>query len=618
MDIKEDTIDNMYEKNQEKYIKKTMGKYYTPKFIIEYIIKNTISNIDIVKNPFVKIIDPSCGAGYFLLALYDLLESLFKDNIINLKEKYKSQVYKIIISGSTYEISGYDYWKIENIHYHILTHCIYGADIDASAVELTIEELRKKRPDFPIGKLNIIECDSLVYWEKLDEDLKIQSIKKIDLKVLIHFWSQKYDFVIGNPPYIGHKKLSSDYKAWLLEEYEDVFKDKSDISFCFFKRIKDILATDGIAGIISSRYFMESPTGISLRKYLMENIRINQIVDFYGKNIFKDVGVATAIYFFQLKGLKNENYYIDIHKLKEENIHEKQIINIEEMIDTNLFESFKLSSKRLKIDRWMIIPESSYIIYKKIQHKTNLKLKDIAISFQGIITGCDKAFVVDKNILKSKDFEREVVKTWIKNKNIGKYYIEDPDLYLIYSNNIENPADYPNSMDHISKYKEKLESRRECKSGIRKWYYLQWSREEFLFDQEKIVFPYKSKSNKFAIDYNGLYFSADIYGLILKEEYKDKISLEYLVGILNSKVYEFYFKLFAKKMGRAIYDYYPNTILELNIITKDVLGQVEKLSKEIISRPSKTNILKEEIEDLLMDYFDFNKAERNIIKNAVK
>lgn len=616
METNENLIAEIYEKSIDESIKKSMGKYYTPNFIINYILKQTIGSLDVVEKPFVKIIDPACGVGYFLLSAYDLLKMKFTCNIDRLKQKYRSEKYIIITDGEEKVVSGYDYWRQENIHYHILTHCIYGADQDRLATDITVNALRKKSDYLYKGDTNVVVCDSLIFWEELNEK-EIKALgEDSPTKKLVEFWTNKYDCVIGNPPYIGHKSLSLEYKKWLLSEYSDVFKDKSDISFCFFKRIKSILTDDGVCGIISSRYFMESPTGSNLRKYLVENINIMEIVDFGGRNIFKDVGVATAIYIFKLKANTDE-YYIDIHKLSDDKICEKEKISKDKELNLNIFDNFKFPSKRLGLDRWTIIPQETYNIYKKIEDKCQVKLRDIALSFQGIITGCDKAFILDYNELVEKKIEMDIVKPWIKSKHIKKYKIKRENLYLIYSNNIKYEIDYPNSIDHISKYKDKLKSRREYKNGIRKWYQLQWGRKEELFDGEKIVFPYKSKSNQFSIDYNKLYFSADVYGLIIKEDYREKISLEYLVGILNSKTYEFYFKLFAKKMGKGVYDYYPNSILDLSIVLKDIVIPVERISKKLINDKGKEDDFKMEIDDILMDYFEFTSSERQKIKKTV-
>ena len=64
------------------------------------------------------------------------------------------------------EISGSKYWKLENLHYHILKHCIYGADIDEKAIWLCTAGLRAKDKGPCPKELNIIYCDSLTRWEK--------------------------------------------------------------------------------------------------------------------------------------------------------------------------------------------------------------------------------------------------------------------------------------------------------------------------------------------------------------------------------------------------------------------------------------------------------------------
>ena len=62
----------IYESNQNSLVRKSIGQYYTPDFIVKYILNLTIEKVDIVENPYVRIIDPSCGAGYFLLESYDI------------------------------------------------------------------------------------------------------------------------------------------------------------------------------------------------------------------------------------------------------------------------------------------------------------------------------------------------------------------------------------------------------------------------------------------------------------------------------------------------------------------------------------------------------------------
>ncbi|MDR7857138.1 Eco57I restriction-modification methylase domain-containing protein [Tissierella sp.] len=613
-----------YESSNDKETRKAIGQYYTPGFIIEYILENTMGKADIVKNPFISIIDISCGAGYFLMMAYDILKEKFELNIDKLRDVYRDDIYIVEKNGQISEVCGNNYWKAENIHYHILTHCIYGADKDNMGVELTKIGLLAKNPNIEICHVNVLECDSLIRWEAEN----IFQKESQDNKRLMEFWSKKYDYVIGNPPYIGHKQLDLQYKEWLLKEYGDVFKDKSDISFCFFKRINEILTPDGICGIITSRYFMESPTGRQLRSYLQGNVHFIEILDFYGAEVFKGIGVATAIYIFKNSKFENNDNEILVHKLLDDGYRLDNSQSLGEIIKKNIFERFKISQSSLDINRWVIISNDSLNIYIKIQRKTKYRLGDIAKSFQGVITGCDKAFILTQDMMIESNIEKNLLKKWVKNKNVRRYQIVDTDLYLIYSDLIQGENDYPYSIGFIRNYRQRLENRRECKNGIRKWYELQWGREMELFEQPKILFPYKAGSNRFALDYNNVYCSADVYSIIIKNEYRDKLSLEYLVGLLNSSIYEFYFKLYAKKIGKGMYDYYPNSVLDMMIITEDIIDDIEARVRQIMELlvivdkdketiDEKINILEREIDEIIAAYLGINENEINYIKGIL-
>lgn len=575
-DTDENILGDVYEKFMDRDARRAAGRFYTPEFVVEYMLKKTVDKADVVENPFVTLADISCGSGHFLIMAYDILKKKFLAGLEKLRKKYSEEVYIIRKKGIQKQLKGSQYWVKENIHYHILKNCIYGADIDSFAVQLTTVNLLFKDIDNFTDELNIIECDSLIKWEKDCEchDLK-KNLQEIQVFELYNFWSTKFDYVVGNPPYIGHKQLNIKYKEWLLDNYGCVFKDKSDLSFCFLYRINEILKDKGRGAVITSRYFMESPTGKNLRAYLQNETSIVEIVDFYGAEIFDGVGVATSIYIFE--NCNNQKNEILVHKLLKDDFIFDDNINLEQLMETDVFENFQISQQLLEEDRWILIPENQYSIYKKITNSANYKLKDIADSFQGIITGCDKAFVMSDEDIASNKIERKIVKKWIKNSNIKKYRILKSNLNLIYSDSIENEKSCINSLKYIENYIDKLKNRRECKKGLRKWYQLQWGRNSRLFEQKKIIFSYKGKNNNFALDTDKLYCSADVYSLILKNEFKDKVSLEYLTGILNSNIYEFYFKLFAKKMGKGIYDYYPNSIMDLKItLDSNVVKQIHE------------------------------------------
>lgn len=424
-----------YEKSLSEEIKKSKGIYYTPKFIVDYILNKTLKEHDILSNPCPKILDISCGCGNFLLEAYDILYEMF--------ECYRHEL------------------KIENIHKHIIENCIYGVDIDKNAVDILNNSLRNKDIDSEVLKTNIYCFDSL-NKNNLGQD------------VINLFWENKFDYIIGNPPYIGHKSLGKEYKNFLLKEYSEVYRDKSDIYYCFYKRVIDLLSEDGIVSIITPRYFLESISGKHLRNYILNNSYINEIIDFNGSNIFKNISIASCIITLSKKCITSN---IDIHKLKNSKLKLNYLDSLEYYLNDDNFYNIKIKQSDLNED-WIISNKENLDIYNKLESYGQYRLKDICISFQGIITGCDKAFIIDKRDTDENIEEKKLLKNWVKNKHIKKYKLDENKKLLIYSNDIVDEEEYPKSINYISNYKEKLLNRRECRKNIRKWYELQWGRQK--------------------------------------------------------------------------------------------------------------------------------------------
>lgn len=596
--LKDFSIGKLYESFITSRERKYLGQVYTPHYIVKRMINMGISEEDIIKNPKFKVIDPACGGGYFLLEAYNTIKAIITKN------------YNVIISKHP-ELK----CELEKgIHRFILKNNIWGVDIDKFAVFMSSLSLLLKDK----GELEILPN---IY----EEDILLGELKQIDKS--IEGTEIKFNLVIGNPPYIGHKKIGKEYRSFLVQRYDDIYSDKADLSYCFFRRGYELLKESGKLILITSRYFQEALYAKDLRSFIKTKMTIDTIVDFYGAKVFKGIGISPTI--IKCIKRKSEKNSIHIYRLKENDSYKQISLSNE---DKHVFDTFKMSQSILEDDGWILVNDEERKVFKKIEQQGQYLLEQICSCNQGIITGCDKAFIVDKETIAKKNLETDVIKPWIKNSDIYSYSIRETDKFIIYTDLIKDISQYPNIVNHITPYEDKLNKRRECLKGIRKWYELQWGRNLNVFEVPKIVFPFKSKRNKFAIDYNNTLGSADVYIINIKDEYKEELSLEYLVAFLNSSIFEYYFKTVAKKLGEDLYEYYPNKIMKLKVKVdkKDdwILNKrVEKLIKyykklEQCNNDSKilvqiNNELKL-IDEYFFELYGLNNKEINIILSRVK
>jgi adenine-specific DNA-methyltransferase len=223
-------IGEVYQRLCKREHKKELGSFYTPLEVVRYMVNDIVMNINYEENPNIKILDPSCGGGYFLIELYKRL--------VIMAEKL----------------------GIDNPAKHVMDMNLYGFDIDENAIMITQIEIYEKTGHAASN----IECRDFLIGKQED-----------------------YDIIIGNPPYMGHKMVTGEYRKKLSEEYKSVFSDKGDLSYCFIKRGIDSLKNSGRLVFLTSRYILEALNAVDIRRYIISRGRLINIVDFYGVRIIR-------------------------------------------------------------------------------------------------------------------------------------------------------------------------------------------------------------------------------------------------------------------------------------------------------------------------------------------
>ncbi|BCB35576.1 Eco57I restriction-modification methylase domain-containing protein [Bacillus cereus] len=365
----DNVLGDVYEKFMDRETRKALGQFYTPDFVIEYILNNTVKNVDVINNPFVSILDPSCGSGHFLIMAYDILRGKFEESLKELQEKYKDSIYELRHGELSKTITGELYWTKKYLHYHIIKNCIYGADIDPFALQITtINLLLKDLDNFITDEINIIESDSLIKWEEdykwkeLKEQLNTGGLflelefvdlhgnKKIinpsfedafNLVKICEFWSKKYDFVVGNPPYLlcQEGNVPNDKVHYYRSRYQSA-QYKTDLYHLFIER--GLLSTKqyGHMSFITPNTYLTNVFNDKLRGFLLEfDIQEIRIIP---KEVFKDAFVDVSIIKVEKKDMEEDRILVkedDENDIVEHYASQTQFLNNHKYIFNLSFEN---------------------------------------------------------------------------------------------------------------------------------------------------------------------------------------------------------------------------------------------------------------------------------------
>ena len=399
-DLDADVLGNMYEQYLGHLLKSTksraklesgstkrkdQGIYYTPTYIVKFIVENTIGNLlKDKKNKLenIKVLDPACGSGSFLIKAFDYLVSKYKT-----KDKNFEQM-KLDDFGSFSK-------KLE-----ILKNNIYGVDLDEKAVEIAqlnlLLKVAEKRHRLPTMKDNIKTGNSLL--EELEISNKAFNWNEEFNKILVE---GGFDVVVGNPPYFN---VSKDHELKNASGYNELSSGVLNSAALFVRKAIVLLKDNGYFGFIIPKSFIYVDSWDKTRKLFFETCDVKYVVD-TGK-AFSDVLLEQVIIIGKKTSRNNSRNKVNLignFGLDNESV--------------NVVSQSELEKKKV-----FIFDKALQEIYNLIQEKTIL-LKEISNNFRGI--GAQKhRGTSGHTILGGKHFDRYYIR-----KCPDKISNQDLELY---------------------------------------------------------------------------------------------------------------------------------------------------------------------------------------------
>jgi adenine-specific DNA-methyltransferase len=412
---------------------KTLGQVYTPQWIVCEILDIVGYNgKDILKK---YILEPSCGDGAFLTEIVRRYIKIARENQADDKQ--------IILDIETY---------------------IVGVEIDEKEYAKCIENLNTLlKNEFQLPKINwnILNTNTLDFYKNN---------------------ISKFDFVVGNPPYIRIHNLDLETRETLKNDFQ--FSEGTiDIYLSFFEMGLKMLKTSGLLGYITPNSYLHNSSYKKFREFLKREKTVHTLIDFKANKLFKGFSTYTAISVFQ------KNYNKDFFTYKE--------LENDKIIFVNNVKYSELNSKD-----WSFSNNENTVFLNDLNNGRNSAIKDFFDVQYGFATLRDKVFIAkitqsdNKNLVwfNNELIEKSILKTVVKGsrfkgvidaniKIIFPYELIKGRYYVIPEDKMK--TNYPNCYNYFLKNRTELENRDIDKGAL--WYEYGRSQGVQSIHNEKIV-----------------------------------------------------------------------------------------------------------------------------------
>jgi len=610
-------------------VKKAGGVYYTPTYIVDYIVKNTVGKLLEGNTPTkaakIRVLDPACGSGSFLLGAYQYLLDWHQEWYA----KHDPEKHAKGRSPKVYLGPGGE-WRLTTAEKkRILLNNIYGVDIDTQAVEVTklslllkvlegenaetlVKHLRLFHeralpdlgdnikcgnsligPDFYEGEqLSLLDDEERYRINAFDWDAEFSEIFAPSPSGRGQGEGNGFDAVIGNPPYVRIQAM----KEWApieVEFYKRCYKAASkgnyDIYVVFVERVLQLLNDRGRMGFIMPHKFFQAKYGAALRKLISEGKHLSEVVHFGDQQVFAGASTYTCLLFLD-KASNKQFRYINAHDLNAWRVNGEAVEG-------------EISAEKVPEKEWNFIVGPGAKLFERLREMP-VKLGDVAKRiFQGLITGADQVFILE-NVSngaytsiatgETLPIERALMHPLCKGSvDLKRYRVSELSKSILFPYKLVNekaqllaPQEledhFPNAWAYLQENRHILEARERGKWKHNRWYAFGRSQNLSGMEQTKILTPSISNRGTFTLDLDHDYYFVGSgggggggYGVTLRDDFL-YLTYSYVLGLLNSKLLDWYLKHVSSPFRGGYYSYNRQYIEQLPIRTIDFSNSSDK------------------------------------------
>ena len=544
--------ENYYMRYSSVNKEKKNGVVYTPSYMANYVATEMLKYHKNNLTEEVKILDPAVGEGELLISM---IQKLWNEGLKN--------IYAV------------------------------GYETDEDVALLTEEKLKKI---FPNIKIEIRNEDFLDAVEKNN--------------------TEKYDFVIANPPYVRTQIMGSDRAQRISEKLS--LKGRIDIYYAFLIYTKKVLKKNGVSGYITSNKFLTIKSGASVRNFILENYCIHQITDLGDTKLF-NASVLPCIMIFSLGKTENRECvkYTSVYEVQQSK-HAIPIQNIFEAIynqgiylipDGRKYEYKQGMLQSVEKNAlWNLYSEETQEWIKKVESKTLLHFSDIGKIRVGIKTTADSVFI--SNRWEGEEKNIEWIRPLITHRNAGQIIPnENPLWQVIYTHTVVDGKrcaldieKAPYTKKYLLKHYDQLSGRNYIAKANRNWYEIWVPQNPDSWSHRKIVFRDISEKPQFWLDESGAVVNGDCYWIdIFPEIFEDTVYIA--LAIANSEFIEKYYDI---KFNTKLYSG-KRRFMTQYVEQFPIPSTTSETAQEIIAIVKK--IIAENKQEIIFDY----KKELNIL-----